>query len=106
MSKRIINKMTGDYHAWLIKSLRNKKEAELYLDAALDEYQNDDNVEALFVALRNVAEAQGGIGKLSSVTQLNRETLYRTLSKKGNPKLQTLGLILDGLGFHLSIKAA
>ena len=83
-----------------------KKEAVLYLDAALEEYQKDNNVEALLLALRNVTEAQGGIGKFSSITHLNRETLYRTLSKKGNPKLQTLGLILSGLGFQLSVKAA
>ncbi len=102
--KRKIEQLTGDYESWLIKSLRNKKEAASYLQVALDEYQNDGNTEALLLALRHVAEAQGGLSQLSRKTHLNRESLYKTLSSKGNPKLQTLGLVLKGLGFHLYIE--
>lgn len=40
-------------------------------------------MKALLLALRHVTEAQGGIGKLAIKTQLNRESLYRTLSTKG-----------------------
>jgi probable addiction module antidote protein len=98
-------KPTESYQSWLIESLKDKKEAAMYLQVALDEYQQDGNVEVLLLALRNVAQAQGGIGSLSKRTNLNRESLYKTLSVKGNPKLQTLGLLLKGLGFHLSIKA-
>lgn len=58
------------------------------------------------MALRHVAEAQGGLGKLSKKTHLNRESLYKTLSSKGNPKLQTIGILLKGLGFEFFIKAA
>lgn len=104
MLKKKIKKLSSSYHEYLIASLRNKKEAALYLQAALDEYQTDNNQQALLLALRNVAEAQGGVGELSKRTHLNRVSLYRTLSNKGNPKLQTLGLLLKGLGFHLAIK--
>jgi len=55
--------------------------------------------------LRQIAEAQGGIGKLAQKGHLNRETLYRTLSSRGNPKLQTVGSLLNALGFHLVIKS-
>ncbi len=102
--KRKIEQITGDYESWLIKSLRNKKEAASYLQVALDEYQNDGSTEALLLALRHVAEAQGGLSQLSRKTHLNRESLYKTLSSKGNPKLQTVGLLLKGLGFHLYIE--
>lgn len=105
MSKRKIRQNTGDYHEWLISSLKNKKEATTYLQVALDEYQNDGDLEAFLLALRHVAEAQGGIGKLSKKTHLNRESLYKTLSNKGNPKLQTIGILLKGLGFEFFIKA-
>ena len=30
--------------------------------------------------------------------------IVETLSKKGNPKLQTLGALFSGLGFHLTIE--
>jgi probable addiction module antidote protein len=106
MTKRKIQKMTGNYEEWLINSLGNKKEAAAYLQVALEEYQKDNDTEALLVALRHVAEAQGGISTLARKTQLNRESLYKTLSGKGNPKLQTLGILLNGLGFQLSIKVA
>lgn len=106
MIKHKIRQNTGDYQEWLIKSLKNKKEAATYLQVALEEYQNDDNLEAFLLALRHVAEAQGGLGKLSKNTHLNRESLYKTLSSKGNPKLLTIGILLKGLGFEFSIKAA
>jgi probable addiction module antidote protein len=106
MTKRKIRQNTGDYQEWLITSLKNKKEAATYLQVALEEYQNDDNLEAFLMALRHVAEAQGGLGKLSKKTHLNRESLYKTLSSKGNPKLQTIGILLKGLGFEFFIKVA
>ena len=50
---------------------------------------------AVPVALRTVAEAMGGMTALAARTGLNRETLYRTLSEKGNPRLDTLTAILS-----------
>jgi len=97
---------TVDCHEFLIDSLRkNPKEAELYLQAALEEYQTDNNTEALLLAMRNVTEARGGMSQLSKQTKLNRESLYKTLSSRGNPKLQTFGALLNALGFRLSIHA-
>jgi probable addiction module antidote protein len=106
MTKHKVRRVTGHYEEWLIHSLKNKKEAVAYLQVALEEYQKDGHLEAFLLALRHVAEAQGGIGKLSKKTHLNRESLYKTLSSKGNPKLQTIGLLLKGLGFEFYIKAA
>jgi DNA-binding phage protein len=45
------------YQTELIESLRDPSEAEEYLNAALEE----DDPELFLVALRNVAEAQGGV---------------------------------------------
>lgn len=104
MIKQRIQKMTGNYEEWLINSLKDKKEAAAYLQIALEEYQKDNNTEALLLALRYVTEAQGGMSLLSRKTHLNRESLYKTLSSRGNPKLQTLGILLKGLGFQLAIK--
>ena len=106
MTKHKIRQNTGDYEEWLINSLKKKKEAAAYLQVALDEYKKDGDLEAFLMALRHVAEAQGGLGKLSKKTHLNRESLYKTLSSKGNPKLQTIGILLKGLGFEFFIKAA
>ncbi len=88
----------------LLKSLQNKKEAQAYLQASLNAYQQDDNKEALLLALRNLAQAQGGMTSIAKKANMNREALYRTLSSRGNPTLTNFGKILGALGFQLVAK--
>jgi probable addiction module antidote protein len=88
----------------LIEALKNPKEASAYLKVALEEYEKDQDTESFLLALRDIAEAQGGITKLAERTHLNRQNLYRVLSPKGNPKLPTILTILHGLGFSLQPK--
>lgn len=104
MSKSKMLKNTTSYHDELIESLKKQKEANLYLRIAMEEFQEDGNVEAFLVALRNIAEARGGMGQLAKKTHLNRQSLYQVLSKNGNPRLDTLDLILKGLGYRLAIQ--
>lgn len=103
MNKQKLLKNTTSYNEKLIQSLRDPEEAAAYLQAAFDEYQEDENMEAFLLALRNVAQARGGISELAKKTDLNRQSLYRTLSKSGNPKLYTLGAIIKELGFSFTI---
>lgn len=76
----------------------------MYLQVAIEEYQEDNDAEALLIALRNIADAQGGMTELARKTHLNRQNLYSILSKKGNPRLDTFGIVLKGLGFKLTIE--
>lgn len=87
------------YHDSLIKALKDPREAAEYLNAALGE----GNEEMFLVALRNVAEAHGGMVRLSRLAKLNRANLYKIFSKKGNPEIQTLAGILDTLGLRLAV---
>jgi probable addiction module antidote protein len=103
MSESILSN-TASYHNNLIEALKNSQKAEAYLKVALEEHEEDKDPEAFLLALRNVAEAQGGMTKLAKKTQLNRQNLYKTLSGRGNPTLDTLDTILHGLGFRLSIE--
>jgi len=63
----------------------------------------DGEPRAVPVALRTVADAMGGMASLADKTGLSRETLYRTLSAKGNPRLDTLSVILAAFGLRLSV---
>lgn len=79
-----------------------------YLQAAelpgyLAEVMHDGDTRALPLALRTVADVLG-MAELARRTGLNRETLYRTLSDKGNPRLDTLGAILDAFGLRLVVQ--
>lgn len=89
----------------LHENLKDPLEAKAYLDVALETYEEDGETEAFLMALRDVAEAQGGITSLSQRTHLNRQNLYRVFSNRGNPKLDTVGTILHGLGFKLAIQS-
>ncbi|GGF95930.1 MULTISPECIES: addiction module antidote protein [Cysteiniphilum] len=100
-----IEQNTTDYHAHLIQSLHDKEEAVAYLEVALEEYENDGDSQAFMLALKNIVEAQGGVGSLSKKTGLDRAHLYRVLSSKGNPRFITLGNILKALGFKLSVNS-
>ncbi|MFI5334300.1 MAG: addiction module antidote protein [Chlamydiales bacterium] len=93
------------YQEELIKALKNHKEAAAYLNAALEECMDgDEESQELFLrALRNVAEAQGGLGKLAKKIHIRRENLYRILSEEGNPELRTLTTIMAALGFSLKV---
>ena len=88
------------YQPELIQSLRAPRHAAAYLNAALEE----GDPEVFLLALRNVAEAQGGIAQLADRANLNRENLYRMLSECGNPELRSVDAILHALGFRLAIE--
>ena len=86
-------KKSKAYQPELIESLRNPQEAEEYLNVALEE----DDPELFLLALRNA--------RLAEKTKLNRESLYRMLSERGNPEFKSLDLLLHALGFRLAVTA-
>jgi probable addiction module antidote protein len=59
--------------------------------------------EEFLLALRRVTKAYGGISKLATATGLNENTLHRTLSAKGNPRLSTFISICAAVGMDISI---
>lgn len=79
---------------------KSPKYALDYLNICLD----DPDPGLFLLALRDVARAYGGMAALSQKAGLNREALYQTLSKRGNPTLTKLESLLDVLGFRLKIE--
>lgn len=97
--KKFILDNTDSHHEYLMNLLRDSKEASTYLTVALEEYRQTGNTEFFLLALRNLAEAQGGVGQLAKKTNLNRQSLYHMLSIRGNPSFLTLEKVLKALGF-------
>lgn len=89
------------YREELLEQLRDPEEAAAYLTACFEESE-----EVFLLGLRQVAEAHGGMNGLSKKTELNREYLYRMLSRRGNPKIRTLSAILEACGLTIQFKAA
>ena len=82
--------------------LKDPELAAMYLEEALA----DGDLAAFKQALKQVADARlGGLTELSRTTQLNREALYRALSEKGNPRLDTLTKVLAAVGLRISVSA-
>lgn len=80
--------------------LRTDADRAAYLEALIE--AGDSRVIA--IGMRNLAEAVGGMGALARKTHLSRETLYRTLSPDGNPRLDTLATLLAAFGLRLAVK--
>ena len=87
------------YKEHLLEQLQDPDEAAAYLNAALQ----DDDPQSFLLAMRDIAEAQGGMTRLAKDADLNRENLYRALSMNGNPRFFNLIAVLDAFGLELSI---
>lgn len=88
----------------LIRELRTDPEfAAEYLRAALEE---DDEPSVLLIALRHIAEVRGGIAKVAKTAGIERESLYRALSLRGNPRLSTLVAVTKAVGLRLTVEAS
>jgi len=95
-------KRVKKYEDLLVESLKNPFEAAAYLNAHLEE-DEEEREEIFLLALRDVAKAYG-ISKIAEKSKLRRESLYKALSGSGNPKLKTLISLLDTVGLRLSIE--
>ena len=89
-----------NYQRNLLEALKDPNEAVEYLNAALEEGEP----EVFLLALRDVVDSYGGMGKLAESTSLNRENLYRMLSSKGNPEFFSLCTVLSAVGFRLAVE--
>lgn len=90
-----------NYRKDLLADIRNDPEfAAEYLSAA-----KADSKEAFLAALRDVAEARAGMKALARRSRLNRESLYRALSRNGNPSISTLDSVLNALGIEQTFVA-
>ena len=89
-----------DHDEDFVARLKEPEFAYEYLKAALDE---KDMPEVFMDALSHVAKAKG-VRQIAARTKLNRENLYKLLSKDGNPTLSSLYSILDALGLKLSLE--
>lgn len=69
MNTETLLKQTTSFRDDLLKDLADMAFAMYYLEAALADYKEDGNTEALWTALCDVVTAQGGIGKVAAVSE-------------------------------------
>lgn len=87
----------------VVQELRDDpKLAAEYLRAAMEDA---DEPQVLLVALRRIAEANGGVARVAKAAGIQRESLYRALSAKGNPRWSTLLAVTRVVGLKLTVEA-
>jgi probable addiction module antidote protein len=84
----------------LAEHIKTEEDVVAYLDAALD----DGDPELVTAVLGDIARSKG-MAKIAKKTGLGRESLYKALSKNGNPKLETFLKVVQALGLKLKVAA-
>jgi probable addiction module antidote protein len=105
-TEAIMKKLVGvvSHHEWEVKELRKDPEfAAEYLKLALESLTDPDDCGASLLMLRALAQAYGGLGAVAAKAGISRESLYRSLSPKGNPTLKTLVAVLNTMDLRLSV---
>lgn len=72
-----------------------------YLKAALED---TDEPKVLLIALRRITEARGGFAKVARAAGIERESLHRALSARGNLRLSTLVAMTRAIGLRLTVE--
>ena len=68
--------------------------------------EDADERSVLLIALRRIAEARGGMAKVAKAAgMVERESLYRALSVRGNPRLSTLVAVTKAVGMRITVEA-
>ncbi len=94
-----MNMQTRNFDPAEYIEIDNPEYIQEYLEVMLDE----NGIEGLQRALGHIAKAKG-MSQIAKETQLGRESLYKSLSEMGKPKLETIDKVLKALGMELAIK--
>jgi len=90
---------TGNYDEYHLEWLKDPENAAAFLNAVID----DDDRDAFLLALRDIAKARGGMTAIAERTKVSRASLYKTLSKTGNPEFKSISKLLHSMGLRLSV---
>ena len=96
MKTETILKQTTSFGDDLLEDdLTDTEFAMYYIEAAITDYKEDGNTESIWMALRDVVEAQGAVSELSKRTGIDAETLSNTFANEDAPRSGTLRTILS-----------
>jgi probable addiction module antidote protein len=80
--------------------IKTEKDVVAYLDAALE-----DGDPAVVASILGYIARSKGMAKIAKKTGLGRESLYKSLSKGGNPGFLTVLKVVQALGYKLKLAA-
>ena len=99
-----LQQCTIPFKDYLLKDLAQPEFAKGYLEAALQDFDKDGNIELLLLCMKDIAEAQGGIETLAAWTNLTPRDLTYLLNTEHTPQLDKVLDILSSLKDSLHSK--
>jgi len=82
---------------------KHPDEISEYVGAVLEDFQEKGDKESFYRSLAILTKVHGGFTKISRETGLNRESLYKALSSKSDPRFSTVLQILHAMGIKLKV---
>jgi len=79
---------------------QHPKEIDAFLTEAFADFAQDDDSAALLSALRVIARIKG-ISNMAAEIGMSRQGLQKSLSAKGNPRLDSINAIMRAMGYQL-----
>jgi probable addiction module antidote protein len=105
MKKEIIKKedlVLSDFNEDFARSLKNNpKKLSNFIKLIIREYEQDDDFGTFLEGVKVVAQATKGMTRISKETNIKRDTLYKALSKTGNPETRTFFDVLSNIGIKV-----
>ncbi len=96
---------SGTWREYVVQRLASDPgSVKSYLQAIMEEYQTFGDPGVVLLALRTVAEAEGGISALAKRIDIEPEVLSEELSSDIALTIGTLKTILNAFGCRLSIE--
>ena len=89
---------------YLVESLQDPEEAQAFLNAALEDFQEDNDLKAFLLALEILIKSKSTVSKFAQQSEINRTHIYKILNNEVQPQFNTINNILKNLGFQLSVK--
>ena len=99
MSKQIKRELRN-WDDYVREAIEDPKLAAEYLNAAAE----DEDGRVFMIALKHVIDVYGGLSNLARKARLNRGSLHRALTGKGNVKFDTLHKTLAAAGFQITFR--
>lgn len=97
---------SGTWREYMVQRLASDPGGvQYYLQAIMEEYQTFGDPGVVLLALRTVAEVEGGISELAKKIDTDPEVLSTELSNDKTLTIETLKTILNAFGCRLSIES-
>ena len=92
------------FEDWSLENeIETKEDVVGMLEAVIELAVQENDPEYLLKAIGNIARSKG-MSQIAKELDLDRASLYKSLSPAGNPSFFTVVKVLYNLGYHISIQ--